>query len=92
MKTQPRQHISNKYNACTVVTSPVCIGSKICRNSVAYQERGVVYVSLTLVLQIITNKIQTFNQFVTEFLDSVGFYYLTDFSCRIQLGLVKFSM
>ena len=29
MKTQPRQHISNKYNTCTVVTSPVYIGSKI---------------------------------------------------------------
>ena len=27
MKTQP-QHISNKYNTCTVVTSPVYIGSK----------------------------------------------------------------
>ena len=26
MKTQPRQHISNKYNTCTVVTSPVYIG------------------------------------------------------------------
>ena len=29
MKTQPRQHISNKYNTCTVVTSPVYIGSKL---------------------------------------------------------------
>ena len=29
MKTQPRQHISNKYNTCTVVASPVYIGSKI---------------------------------------------------------------
>ena len=29
MKTQPRQHISNKYNTCTVVTSPVYIGSKV---------------------------------------------------------------
>ena len=29
MKTQPRQHISNKYNICTVVTSPVYIGSKL---------------------------------------------------------------
>ena len=28
MKTQPRQHISNKYNTCTVVTIPVYIGSK----------------------------------------------------------------
>ena len=28
MKTQPRQHISNKYNTCNVVTSPVYIGSK----------------------------------------------------------------
>ena len=28
MKTQPRQHISNTYNTCTVVTSPVYIGSK----------------------------------------------------------------
>ena len=28
MKTQPRQRISNKYNTCTVVTSPVFIGSK----------------------------------------------------------------
>ena len=28
MKTQPRQHISNKYNTCTVVTSPVSISSK----------------------------------------------------------------
>ena len=28
MKTQPRQHISNKYNTCTIVTSPVYIGSK----------------------------------------------------------------
>ena len=27
MKTQPRQHIPNKYNTCTVVTSPVYIGS-----------------------------------------------------------------
>ena len=26
MKTQPRQHISSKYNTCTVVTSPVYIG------------------------------------------------------------------
>ena len=25
---KPRQHFSNKYNTCTVVTSPVCIGSK----------------------------------------------------------------
>ena len=29
MKTQPRQHISNKYNTCTVVTSPVYTGSKV---------------------------------------------------------------
>ena len=29
MKTQPRKHISNKYNTCTVVISPVYIGSKI---------------------------------------------------------------
>ena len=29
MKTQPRQQISNKYNTCTVVTSPVYIGSKV---------------------------------------------------------------
>ena len=29
MKTQPRQRISNKYNTCTVVTSPVYIGSKV---------------------------------------------------------------
>ena len=29
MKTQPRQHIANKYNTCTVVTSPVYIGSKL---------------------------------------------------------------
>ena len=29
MKTQPRQHISNKYNTCAVVTSPVYIGSKV---------------------------------------------------------------
>ena len=29
MKTQPRQHISNKYNTYTVVTSPVYIGSKM---------------------------------------------------------------
>ena len=29
MKTQPRQHISNKYNTSTVVTSPVYIGSKV---------------------------------------------------------------
>ena len=28
MKTQPRQHISNKYYTCTIVTSPVYIGSK----------------------------------------------------------------
>ena len=28
METQPRQYISNKYNTCTVVTSPVYIGSK----------------------------------------------------------------
>ena len=28
MKTQPRQYISNKYNTCTVITSPVHIGSK----------------------------------------------------------------
>ena len=28
MKTKPRQHISNKYNTCTIVTSPVYIGSK----------------------------------------------------------------
>ena len=28
MKTQPRQHISNKYNTFTVVTSPVYIGSQ----------------------------------------------------------------
>ena len=32
MKTQPRQHISNKYNTCTVVTSPVYIGSKFRRS------------------------------------------------------------
>ena len=32
MKTQPRQHISNKYNTCTVVTSPVYIGSKMSFN------------------------------------------------------------
>ena len=29
MKTQPRLHISNKYNTCTVVASPVYIGSKV---------------------------------------------------------------
>ena len=29
METQPRQHIFNKYNTCTIVTSPVYIGSKI---------------------------------------------------------------
>ena len=29
MKTQPRQHISNKYNTCSVVTSPVYTGSKL---------------------------------------------------------------
>ena len=29
MLTQPRQHISNKYNTCTIVTSPVYIGSKV---------------------------------------------------------------
>ena len=29
MKTQPRQHISNKYNTYTIVTSPVYIGSKV---------------------------------------------------------------
>ena len=29
MKIQPRQNISNKYNTCPVVTSPVYIGSKI---------------------------------------------------------------
>ena len=29
MKTQERQHISNKYNTCTVVTSPVYTGSKV---------------------------------------------------------------
>ena len=28
MKTQPRQHISNKYNTCTIVISPVYSGSK----------------------------------------------------------------
>ena len=28
MKTQPRQHISNKYNTYAIVTSPVYIGSK----------------------------------------------------------------
>ena len=28
MKTQPWQHISNKYNTCTIVASPVYIGSK----------------------------------------------------------------
>ena len=28
MKTQPSQQISNKYNTCTVVTSPVYTGSK----------------------------------------------------------------
>ena len=32
MKTKPRQHISNKYNTCTVVTSPVYIGSKVKMN------------------------------------------------------------
>ena len=34
MKTQPRQHISNKYNTCTKVTSPVYIGSKLLRNRI----------------------------------------------------------
>ena len=29
MKTQPRQYNSNKYNTCTIVTSPVYIGSKV---------------------------------------------------------------
>ena len=29
MKTQSRQHFSNKYKTCTVVTSPVFIGSKV---------------------------------------------------------------
>ena len=28
MKTQPRQHIFNKYNTCTIATSPMYIGSK----------------------------------------------------------------
>ena len=29
MKTQPRQHISNKYNTCAIVTSPVYNWSKL---------------------------------------------------------------
>ena len=33
MKTHPRQHISDKYITCTVVTSPVYIGSKLLANS-----------------------------------------------------------
>ena len=28
-ETQARQYISNKYNTCTIVSSPVYIGSKI---------------------------------------------------------------
>ena len=40
MKTQPRQHISNKYNTCTVVTSPVYIRSKIICIIVSSQGQG----------------------------------------------------
>ena len=36
MKTQPRQHISNKYNNCTVVTSPAYIGSKHLISKIMY--------------------------------------------------------
>ena len=37
MKTQPRQHtyISNKYNACTAVSSPVYIGSNVASSGTA---------------------------------------------------------
>ena len=34
MKTQPRQHISNKYNTCTIVTSPVYIWVQGCLDSI----------------------------------------------------------
>ena len=37
MKTQPRQYISNKYNTCSIVTSPVYIGSKIFWRCIHYQ-------------------------------------------------------
>ena len=42
METQPRQHISNKYNTCTVVTSQVYIGFKILcksKDSRVYMDR-----------------------------------------------------
>ena len=32
MKAQPRRPISKKYNTCTIVTSPVYIGSKVAVN------------------------------------------------------------
>ena len=54
MKTQPRQHISsdlknyqftvldisNKYNTCTVVTSPVYIGSKLIHVTFSWAQVG----------------------------------------------------
>ena len=46
MKTQPRQHIFNKYNTCTVVTSPVYIGSKakqIFINKIFYLDNKIFY-------------------------------------------------
>ena len=43
MKTQQRQHISNKHNACTIVTSPVYIGSKQKGKTIDFLETIVVY-------------------------------------------------
>ena len=41
MKHQPRRHVSNKYNTCTVVTSPVYIGSKMFGTSFYYSDEKV---------------------------------------------------
>ena len=43
MKTQQRQHISNKHNTCTIVTSPVYIGSKQKGKTMDFSETIVVY-------------------------------------------------
>ena len=41
MKTQPRLHICNKYNTCTVVTGPVYIGSKYKNYQYARDNMGI---------------------------------------------------
>ena len=74
MKTQPRQHISNKYNTCTVVTSPVYIGSKfsitICTGTIFLWQRGSVFYVLHDFLKLIFKSVLSCS-IVTELISYV---------------------